>query len=171
MEVSNIKIHFRVIERKIQIFNNYLRLCDEDCKSTKSFIVLRVSKFVYICFYSGFINATGIKSFLEIRECLSTFRKYFGFKRKYFETYVVDSISSTYPKALTSKSIISSILPEAYNHQDVISVKYNRERFPAVFIRTNYGTILWFATSSIIAVGSKSDFDLINIKCVIEDLK
>lgn len=171
MEVTNIKIHFRIIERKIRIFNNYLRLCDEDCKTTKSFIVLRVSNFVYICFYSGFVNATGIKSFPEIRVCLSTFRRYFSFKRKYFKEYVIDSISSTYPKTLTTKCAVSAILPEAYNHPDVISVKYNRERFPAVFIRTNFGTILWFATASIITVGSKSDFDLINIKRVIEDIK
>ena len=49
--------------------------------------------------------------------------------------------------------------------------KYNRERFPGLFIKTEVdGTILWFASPAVVGVRSKTLINLQNLKLLVESI-
>ena len=71
----------------------------------------------------------------------------------------MDNISAKYE---TKKQKINLNILKASLVKDsrIISLKYNRERFPGLFLKTLMGTVIWFPTNSIISVGSKNTNDL-----------
>lgn len=166
MKISNIKSHFVVKNKRVSLYCETLKkVCTtNNLKVTASFTIVRLHRFVYTCFFSGFINLTGLQNFEQIEEGIQCLAKYLHMKRRHFEKIKVDSISASYPEpSLIPKQNVARVIKEAYTFNCVRSIKFNRERFPAAFIKTNYGTVLWFGTPSIVVVGSKSEYDL---KCV-----
>lgn len=171
MDVTNIKFHVRIKPKKTKKYNKSVKLCTHKTKSCKSFFILRLKTYVFTCFYSGFINITGVRDFSCIRKSLRVLRKHLKLKRRYFTSPVIDSISSRYGILSNLERIRSeNIVKSALSQKDIQSVKFNRERFPAVFIRTAFGTILWFTTPSIIGVGTKTEEDLNKLKDIVHNI-
>lgn len=172
MKISNIKAHFLVNNKRISAYSSTLKqegLIENSGAVSPSFIVLRRKHFVFTCFFSGFINVTGVKNFEQLKKSVKCLAKCLHMRKKYFQNPIVDSISSSYPNpSLVPKQNVSHVIKEAYSFSCVRSIKYNRERFPAAFIKTNYGTVLWFGTPSIVVVGSKSKLDLLYVKHFID---
>lgn len=169
--ITNIKFHVKINDEKEQsilALRNFLNNgSSEVVKKCASFAVVRWSgsKAVFCCYYKGHINVTGVKSAHEIIEALEQLTK-IGIKRTHLSPIVVDNLSSKpSPSHISTKLRASKHRINLYNlvniiHAlhlpEVLSVKYNRQKFPGLFIRTVYGTILWFNSNAVSCVGSKS---------------
>jgi TATA-box binding protein (TBP) (component of TFIID and TFIIIB) len=175
MIISNIKIHFRVRGKKLLQYQRSLKkLAQFEKKSNSSFVVVRLKNhYVYVCFFSGFINATGIRRLSGVQRSIKYFRRHLGLKEKDVNEHVIDSIASHWPK--TSTSLLShqrapTLIEKAFYHDRVKTIKYNRQRFPAVFLKTDHGTILWFPSPAIVAMGSRSHYDLEQVRVIVLEL-
>jgi len=168
MNITNVKIHVRVKE-KIEQYCDTLLKSDKTHKKTSSFVILRLPPFVYTCFFTGFINITGIQTLDLISTAIDQLKDQLNIKYPLEPT--IDTVSSCWPKSeYLPKFNLLCVKAAAGKHPDVKTIKYNRERFPALFTRTKFGTILWFATPAIVAVGSKEQEDMTRLKSVIDTI-
>jgi len=168
MNTTNVKIHVKLTEGIVQYCDTLLN-SDKVHKRTSSFIILRLTPFVYTCFFTGFINITGIETLDRIPTAICQLKEHLKLKQILHPT--VDTVSSCWPKAEHLKKInLQRVKVVAGNHPEVAKIKYNRERFPALFTKTKYGTILWFASPAIVAVGSKKLEDLNQLKSIIDTI-
>jgi len=121
---------------------------------------------------SGFINVTGIKTRLKIEEALKVLQTHFELDSSDLEQYVIDNISSQYTGNLHSlrNRNLSALAREGASLKHTIKVKYNREKFPGLFLKTDHGTLICFSSPAIVAVGSKNDEDLRKLRQLIEQL-
>lgn len=80
---------------------------------------------------------------------------------KQFKPPVIDNITAVY-NSPSKKSVLLPIplIKKLLENNNIIKVKYNREKFPGIFSSTGKGTIIWFATYKIVIVGAKSKEDL-----------
>ena len=62
MDVRNVKFHFRVLPKEIKTYRHYIKNNKSQSKDCGSFLIIRVFKFVYTCFLTGYINVTGVRS-------------------------------------------------------------------------------------------------------------
>jgi len=163
-----VKIHVKFNE-DLKKYCQSIQNSDKTYKKTSSFIVLRLPPFVHTCFFNGFVNITGIKNIDQISDAISSLKEHLN-SDEILEP-IIDTISSSWPKTIHLKKVnLHRIINSALKHPSVLSTKYNRERFPALFIKTNFGTILWFASPAIVAVGSKKLQDLTTLKELIDTI-
>lgn len=168
MNTTNVKIHVKLTEGIVQYCHTLLN-SDKTHKRTSSFVILRLNPFVYTCFFTGFINITGIETLDLIPAAICQLKEHLKLSQLLQPT--VDSVSSCWPKKLQLKSInLQRVKAAAASHPEVKTLRYNRERFPALFTKTKYGTILWFASPAIVAVGSKTLEDLNELKNIIDTI-
>ena len=133
-----------------------------------SFYVIRLGRFVFNCFYVGYINLTGVNRISAIStalECLACALD-LPMKTSVFEKTHVDNISA---KCFSLETRIVNLHEKRckliqLNLKQIKSIKYNRERFPNMFIQLNYGTIIWSPNNNICCVGIKKEDALPNIE-------
>ena len=157
MEITNVKIHFHIDSSKRHCINKSLI---QITKSFPSFIILRHLHLVFTCFYSGFINITGIKDLTYIEEAKLILANILSIKISDFNNEIIDNISAKWV-GLGKKNIILTLLISYIKKDSLVkSYKYNREKFPALVIKLLAGTIIWFPTNTIYSVGAKTKNDL-----------
>ena len=159
LKPNNIKLHFQIETACLSALKVFLLGCELVTKQKPSFCVLKYNSLIFTCFYSGHINVTGIKTLENICQCVESFASKTNIPLQSFSAPVVDNISAKYEtkKQKINLNILKSSLVK---DSRIISLKYNRERFPGLFIKTLMGTVIWFPTNSIISVGSKNTSDL-----------
>lgn len=115
---------------------------------------------------------TGIKTISSIEEALKVFQNFFQLDSDDLEHYVIDNISSQYKGNLHSllNRNLTTLAKVGECLKDSVKVKYNREKFPGLFLKTDYGTLICFSSPAIVAVGSKNEEDLRKLKEIIEEL-
>lgn len=172
MNITNIKLHTEVQASHLPAYKKSLTQHRWQCsKKSHSFVVFRFNPYVFTCFYTGFINVTGIRKLEHIDYCLKLFCKALNIDQESIAPFVIDNISSQWPKAHPLPKLkLLEVNERALVHARVISTSYNRERFPALFLKTKYGTVLWFATPSIVGVGSKSLTATIQLKLIVDQV-
>jgi TATA-box binding protein (TBP) (component of TFIID and TFIIIB) len=170
MEVTNIKLHTYL---KKEICSH----CGENCmdrylkklstvpasKKSSSFIVVRAqNSLVFTCFFSGYVNLTGIKDFESAELALTELCNILDKSIDCFSVPVIDSISSRWNKESwpIDKFPLRKIQESAKEEENYIYSWDQREQFPALFLKTSFGTLLWFVTPSVVAVGSRSGQDI-----------
>ena len=95
MEVTNVKFHSYI---KSEFIIHFQRLLNSDLKKDvyMSFFVIRLGRFVFNCFYTGYINITGVKRTSAISTALVclTFALDLPMKTSVFEKTDIDNISA-----------------------------------------------------------------------------
>jgi len=170
MDVNNVKIRVYVKPEFIDIYQTALKNTDYMTKQCSSFYVLRC-KFVFICYISGCVNITGIKHTSSVPFAVETLGFMLKLPHEYSMNVVVDNITArlTNPKVqLVNLSSKSYALRE---YKKVQRIKYNRERFPCMFLKTEYGTIIWSPYNKVSGVGIKSAEDLRGIYEIITHIQ
>ena len=172
MNITNIKLHTRV-KNNLSHYKNILSTSPHIDKRRASFCVLRTGGYIYSCYFSGFINVTGIKTISCINEALNVLKNHFQLDSNDLEHYVIDNISSQYKGNLCSllNRNLTTLAKVGARFKDTIKVKYNREKFPGLFLKTAYGTLICFSSSAIAAVGAKNEKDLRKLNELIEELQ
>ena len=173
MEVCNIKFHFYIKKRFKRLFNKRLLSCEYVKKTYSSFCILRIGKIVYSCFYSGFINVTGVRNF-ELKpvsqKLLLSVLKIKQKRKNIFKKSIIDNITSKLLNPVNRKINLAEKRYKFVSDENVLSVKYDRQRFPNMFLKTKFGTIIWSPNNIIIVVGSKGFTDLTKVYEIINIL-
>ena len=179
MELTNLKAHTKVLSSCLSLFIKNLSHSDKVKKRQNSFVVLQLVLFpeyrplVFSCFFSGHINVTGVRKWPHLSLAFQKLADHLRLKGSIFEKIKIDMISSKWPhneKHLLKKTNLFDVLHAAHMEESVKGTQYDRERFPGLYIRTQFGTIIWFTTPNIIAVNSKCEQDLLNLKVLIENI-
>ena len=158
MEVCNVKIHTYTSDLKALT----IYISSAPIKKRKpSFCVLYIGKFVYSIYYKGYINISGIHNIDTIEVPIQLLAHVSKIDKKQFKPPVIDNITAVYNSPY-KKSVLLPIplIKKLLENNNIIKVKYNREKFPGIFSSTGKGTIIWFATYKIVIVGAKSKEDL-----------
>ena len=179
MEVTNIKYHIRLVcqnkckEKYTQRLKE-ISAADKAKKRRNTFIVIRIEPFVITCFNSGYINVTGVKDFDSIQDPTHKISNLLEVSVNCLSAPVIDTISSRWNKEkhylhnLPLVKIRESAKKE--EKEKYISSWHRREQFPALFVKTKFGTLLWFVTPSVVAVGSKTKKDLEELSLVVDSI-
>ncbi len=169
MEIQNIKFHLRIKGAYQLLYSAQIRKSEFKKKTLSSFCVLRVGRFVYNCFFSGYINITGVGGYSAITTALQAL--YFALdieeNTDIFEPYIIDNISASYNLIPKKKIDLNKKIKLEKICETVISIKYNRELFPNMFIKTHFGTIIWSPNNVVCSVGTKSLLDLNQLSTLI----
>ena len=91
MNITNIKIHATINPAALTRYR--IALSDPDFvwrKKTKSFITFNNQTFTYVCFFTGFVNITGIKQ----ESAVSFLETLLKLEKNSFSNSIVDNISS-----------------------------------------------------------------------------
>lgn len=143
-------------------------------KRHRSFIVVRLeNKAVYTCFFSGFINITGVKRVSDLENIIQQFAGYLGISQADFSPPQIDCINSIFLTSKDSNLINLKKLAEILSTEKnlgVKEIKYNRERFPGMTVKTKQGTILLFPSFSILLTGTKSEEETHNLAVKVEQI-
>ena len=173
MNITNIKFHVRIKDCLLGQYQWALQHADICiCKKTSSFITFKYRSFTYTCFNSGFVNVTGVKRRKEKSVAVKALEECLSLEHKSFTRPIVDNISSNWSEKNKLKKInLLVILSIAQKHNSIKETKYNREKFPALFLKTcHWGTLLWYGSPAIVAVGSKSKKDVKLLNKVIQSI-
>jgi len=171
MNINNIKIHVRVKPLFLTQYREALINQVDIHKKTSSFITFKYDCFTYTCFHSGFVNVTGIKRRKDKHKSIQSLETNLNLQKKSFTKPVVDNISSNWLNKDELKKInLLVILTIALKHDTIKEAKYNREKFPALFLKTYWGTILWYGSPAVIAVGSKTKKDVKYLTKVVQSI-
>jgi TATA-box binding protein (TBP) (component of TFIID and TFIIIB) len=131
-------------------------------KRYNNFVVLR-DIYTYVIFKSGngennHINITKIKTFDDISHAVNHL----------LNILPITEIKRQIDNITVSLNLCKKInLKELPCFEDCISVSYNSEKFPGVFIKFTCGTIILFHTGKCIFVGIKKEKD---IECLISKI-
>ena len=173
MEVCNIKFHFYIKTKFKDLFNKRLSDCEFVKKTYSSFCILRINKIVYSCFYSGFINVTGVRNFELKPVSQKILLSVLGIKqkrKKIFRKSVIDNITSKLLNPTFKKINLVDKRSKFALNENVCTIKYDRQRFPNMFLKTKFGTIIWSPNNIKTVVGSKGFSDLCKIYEIINTL-
>lgn len=157
MDICNIKFHCRVGVAYLNKLVEQFRHKSE--KKFPSFVVFKLEKYSYVCYYSGFINITGIKTYSDIKLSLKNLQLFLNFSKLKFTSLRIDNITCLCTCVKEKRICLSSKLKklQTLNLPHIIkSIKYEREIFPNMFIKTKYGTIIWSSNNKVSCVGVKS---------------
>ena len=160
--VTNVKFHCRITGPRLKVYQDFFKNSNSPyvTKRHRSFMVIRLeNKAVYTCFYSGFINVTGVKSVSEIEKIIHHFAGYLGISWRDFSPPKIDCINSVFVtskrKKVNLKKLAEILSAEKYDW--LTDIRYNREKFPGMTIKTLIGSILIFPSFSILLTGTKSE--------------
>lgn len=161
MDVCNIKCHCEIKKKYLYEFVNSFK--HKGYKQFPSFEVFKVEKYSFVCYYSGYVNITGLKQVGEIKIALGALKKILGNTFFEFENVVVDNITAkcfcVKPRQICLQRKREKI---EFKFKDKIkSIKYKREIFPNMFIKTKYSTLIWSSNNKVSCVGLKK---LVHIK-------
>jgi len=166
MEVQNVKIRVCVKPEYLTIYKTALKDSSYTTKKCSSFYVLRC-KFVFICYMSGCINITGIKHISSIPFAIEVLGFMLELKPDYSTNCVIDNITASLKNPTHKIVLLSQISSSLKNDENIIQIKYNRERFPCMFIKTIYGTIIWSPYNKFSCVGVKKEENLVQLHNII----
>ena len=176
MRITNIKCHTQLNDEHIAKVSEKIKSTSPSIsKRTHSFVIIRLYSYVYTYFYSGFVNITGIKGYEYIDDAILKLQKFLDIHDDNFcnKKPVIDCMSANWnwsSSKLLNRHNLNKIIELSKEDSRIICVKYNRQRFPALFLKTNSGTVLWFCTPTVSAVGLKSKEDLSIISNIITQI-
>ena len=169
MEIQNIKFHLRVKEQHHISYCVRIKKSEFNKKTLFSFCVLRVGGFVYNCFFSGYINITGVRNHGAIACALRAL--YFALKveekENIFDEPTIDNITASHKIVCRKKICLSEKKQRLRDRNEIITIKYNRERFPNMFIKTKLGTIIWSPNNVVCSVGTKTLSNLTKLSLLV----
>ena len=91
-------------------------------------------------------------------------------RKNIFKKSIIDNITSKLLNPVNRKINLAEKRHNFVLDENVLSVKYDRQRFPNMFLKTKFGTIIWSPNNIIIVVGSKGFTDLTKVYEIINIL-
>lgn len=162
-KITNIKLTLKTSFICLDTVKKFLRRKKINFKEYQNFLVIK-NIYTYVYFKSSdseinHLNITNIPEFKKIdiacNHILKNILKPFKIKEIYRR---VDNISAS----LNLNKKIDLLKIVSY-FQKICQVSYNTEKFPGVFLKFKYGTIIIFHTGKCIFIGCKF---LRNLKCL-----
>lgn len=170
MDICNIKFHC-IISDKVQFSESFR---GKGYKTYPSFEVFKIGNYSFMCYYNGFLNVTGVKTFDEIDISLNKLKEYLNNFHLNFKEIIVDNIT-TKCTCLNMKHICLQTKKEKLKKStlsnQITSIKYEREIFPSMFIKTNLGTIIWSTNNKVSCVGLKSLKNIRDICSLVQSIE
>lgn len=170
MDIQNVKFHLKIKADYLSFFQEQLRKSGKKTKTLSTFCVLRIHKFVYICFYNGCVNITGVRNLAGQETAIAFFAFELKLNKEKFGLPKVDNITAKYRLFERHKVNLHKFCLSGRGNEKVISTKYNRERFPCAYFKTKFGTIIWSSMNAVACVGMKTDSDLKEIETIINQI-
>ena len=170
MDVRNVKFHFRVLPKEIKTYRHYIKNTKSQSKDCGSFLIIRVFKSVYTCFLTGYINVTGVRSIESLNIPLICFANKLNLTLSNLSDPVIDNITSKCIGIKKKNIQLSTLCNTLQEHKQILGVKYNRERFPCMFLKTKVGTLIWSPFNIVTCVGVKSEDNLRQIQVIAQAL-
>jgi len=163
--IRNIKISIKILPISLNTIKEHLTFNSIEFQEKSNYLIY-TQKYMFL-FYKHkegilkHINVTKIPTFEDIEHCLNNLTKTIPILKTLSHT--IDNISSnyTYPNTINIQSLISKA-------KDLYQISYNRERFPGLFIKYSFGTLILFHTGKIICVGTKN---IDSLQIIFESLK
>lgn len=153
IRTTNIKLSVAASVNREQLV--LFSTCANVTKRHPSFFVYRVHVFVYIIYYSGHINITGIACKKEIHTAIHIAKSIYGVVK--LRQCKVDNITSCGDIGVTLHRFFSLIQNEAESLSNFPIVRFCQESFPgAQFKQPGMGTVMLFRSGKFNIVGCKS---------------
>lgn len=158
--VSNVKIHFKLSE-EVNHLKKLKNLKERwEVKWHSNFVVIR-ARFVYIAYFSSnHINATGLKSELDISSSLAELCEIYEIKSELFSNAKIDNITSSgsFNRKIKLNVIRQNLKEKTEEHS--CSFNYNKDHFPGAFLKffshsQKVGTAIIFNSGKYSIVGAK----------------
>ena len=169
MDVRNVKCHFKIEVSYLRVFIKQLDNTERKTKCKPTLCVIRLAKFVYVCFYNGCVNITGIRNLNGCESAVEYFSHELNLDKKRFGCVKIDNITATY-KLHRYKIDLHTLCQLARRSTTVVNTKYNRELFPCAYLKTRFGTIIWSKSNAVSCVGMNSADDLKKLSTIIQQL-
>ncbi len=164
-DIVNVKFSFQL--HNILNIRNLLKTLDSVVHhSNYSVIRPKHRKIVFIVFYSGYVNCTGLKTQEDIPAALALFQEVSGPSNICFGKVKIDNIAAT--SHLGKKISLTSLKPP---RGEVTQVCYNPERFAGAHVKLNKGgCCIVFENGKVVLVGAKSDSYLRYMLTALQDV-
>ena len=95
MDVHNVKCHFEIEVSYLPVFRKQLHNTERKTKCKPTLCVIRLAKFVYVCFYNGCVNITGIRNLNGWESAVDYFSHELNLDKKRFGCVKIDNIHTT----------------------------------------------------------------------------
>jgi TATA-box binding protein (TBP) (component of TFIID and TFIIIB) len=162
-EIKNVKISLKLDKISLNTVLSQLELNKVVYKEKNNYIIIQ-SQYIYIIFQSknrlvNHINITKIPHIDEIDKATN------HLQHVLFKNLVIHIISNTIDNLTSVYNIKRNLILH-----DIVkkieftnNISYNNEKFPGLFIKFGFGTLILFHTGKVIAVGCKKEHDLTNL--------
>lgn len=158
--IKNIKISFKIQRISLNTVLKHLNEKNMAYELKSNYIILRC-QFVFIIFKSkdltvSHINVTKIGQMSDMDTVEKVFKDdVFNLDEIVILNKQIDNITAVYSHH--EQIVLQKIIEQVKETKTVI---YNREKFPGLFLRCKIGTLIFFHTGKVIAVGVKTEHDL-----------
>ena len=151
--ISNVKIRFTVSDPLFsKHIHKYIATHPQTVsKHNRAFFVFR-SCYVYIIFFSGHINVTGLKTLDHIPLCMEHIKKKLQLDTFEMSPAKVDNICAS-GKIPQHNISMNNIMENAKLSRCFKSIHYDRDGFPGCFLKHSLGTIILFKSQKYVIVG------------------
>lgn len=159
-EIKNIKISLKIEELSLNSVLNQFKIENISFKIKSNYIIIK-DKFVFIFFKSknsfvNHINITQISNINFINDSIELL------KEKIFKTLPftilkqqIDNLTATcdVKKEIDQVKILNKV-------KNIYNIRYNKEKFPGLFVKVGFGTFIIFHTGKVNLVGCQNLFQL-----------
>ena len=162
-EIKNIKFSLKIRNISLNSVLDELRISKIFFEIKGNYIIIK-DNYVYILFKSknfvlNHVNITKIPSIIEINYSVS------NLKHKILRNLPIKIIQEQIDNLTATCNIGKEIdqLRLLLKNKGNYSIKFNKEKFPGLFIKAPLGTFIVFHTGKVNVVGCKSPFDLFQL--------
>jgi TATA-box binding protein (TBP) (component of TFIID and TFIIIB) len=155
-QIKNVKVSLKINEISLNSVLKYLLENQISFEIKSNYLIIK-DKFIYIFFRSknnlvNHINITKIPSIEHIKESINFLRDKI-LKQLYIinESYKIDNLTAIYDygKQIDQLNLIHKV-------KNTYNIRYNKEKFPGIFIKVATGTFIIFHTGKINLVGCQN---------------
>lgn len=164
--VTNVKLSLKIRYICLDTVENILNKLNISVKSYPNFLVFRKT-YTFILFKSkdkirNHINVTNIKKVENLDAAINTLKDILDFKSADIFSTTVDNITASF-----SVKTDFNFLDILEKFKTFAKVTYNNEKFPGIFLKFKFGTVIIFHTGKCIIIGCKS---LPDIECLVKKI-
>ena len=158
--VNNIKVSYKISNLHVSDLLTELKIKKLDYSETSKYIIIRTNFTYIICKTKNnlinHVNVSKIPHFHVINDAILFFKDSICENLKLISKNIfIDNITATFKhnENINLKNIL--------NINKHLPIKYNKEKFPGLFLKLSKCTLLIFHTGKVNSVGCKSAQDLI----------
>jgi hypothetical protein len=157
-DIKNIKVSLKL--NSISLNSVLINLEKNQIEySVKSNYIIFRKEFVYVLFKPkhliiNHVNITKIPDVVSITKSIDNFKSILNFQLE-IQSFKIDNLTAVYDlkKEISQLKILNSF-------KDIYHIKFNKEKFPGLFLRVEFGTFIIFHTGKVNLVGCQDPLSL-----------